>query len=41
MAGYYIPGADAGKPVHFIGRWQSTRGDKGQISVTVSATVRG
>lgn len=34
-------GADAGKPVHFIGRWQSTRGDKGPISETVSATVPG
>jgi hypothetical protein len=34
-------GADAGKPVHFIGRWVSTRGDKGPISETVSTTVPG
>jgi hypothetical protein len=34
-------GAEAGKPVHFIGRWVSTRGDKGPISETVSATVPG
>jgi hypothetical protein len=34
-------GADAGKAVHFIGRWVSTRGDKGPISETVSTTVPG
>jgi hypothetical protein len=34
-------GADAGKPVHFIGRWVSTRSEPGPISETVSTTVPG
>ncbi|MCH8273175.1 MAG: hypothetical protein IH851_00085 [Armatimonadetes bacterium] len=34
-------GADANKPVHFIGRWVSTRSEPGPISETVSATVVG
>jgi hypothetical protein len=34
-------GEDAGKTAHFIGRWVSTRGEPGPISVTVSATIPG
>lgn len=34
-------GADANATAHFIGRWVSTRGDKGPLSETVSATVPG
>lgn len=34
-------GADANKTVHFIGRWQNSRGEKGPLSETVSATVTG
>ena len=34
-------GADANKTVHFLGRWQNSRGEKGPLSETVSATVTG
>jgi len=34
-------GQDANKTVHFIGRWQNSRGEKGPLSETVSATVTG
>jgi hypothetical protein len=34
-------GSDANKTVHFIGRWQNSRGEKGPLSETVSATVTG
>lgn len=34
-------GSDANKTVHFIGRWQNTRGEHGPLSETVSATVPG
>lgn len=32
-------GAEANQTAHFMGRWQSTRGDRGPLSETVSATV--
>jgi hypothetical protein len=32
---------DAGKTVHFVGRWQNTRGEHGPLSETVSATAPG
>lgn len=31
--------ADGGKTIHYLGRWQTTRGDKGPFSATTSATV--
>ncbi|MBI5706276.1 MAG: hypothetical protein HZC36_04730 [Armatimonadetes bacterium] len=34
-------GSEANQTAHFIGRWVSTRGDKGPLSETVSATVPG
>lgn len=34
-------GDEANQTAHFIGRWVSTRGDKGPLSETVSATVPG
>lgn len=34
-------GSDANATAHFIARWVSTRGDKGPLSETVSATVPG
>jgi hypothetical protein len=34
-------GADAGKIVHYLGRWVSTRGDHGPWSPVVSATLTG
>jgi len=34
-------GSEANQTAHFIGRWQSTRGDRGPLSETVSATVPG
>ena len=34
-------GQDANKTVHFVGRWQNNRGEKGPLSETVSATVVG
>jgi len=33
--------SDANKTVHFIGRWQDSRVEKGPLSETVSATVTG
>lgn len=32
-------GADAGKPVHYLGRWKNTRGEVGPWSETVIATI--
>lgn len=32
-------GADAGKPVHYLGRWKNTRGEFGPWSETVVATI--
>lgn len=34
-------GAEANQTAHFIGRWVNTRGEKGPLSETVSATVPG
>lgn len=34
-------GLNANKTVHFVGRWQNSRGEKGPLSETVSATVTG
>ena len=31
--------ADGGKTIHYLARWQTTRGDKGPMSATTSATV--
>lgn len=31
--------ADGGKTIHYLGRWQTTRGDKGPFSATTSATL--
>ena len=31
--------ADGGKTIHYLARWQTTRGDKGPFSATASATV--
>ena len=40
-AGAIGKGSDANKTVHFVGRWQNNRGEKGPLSETVSATVTG
>ena len=34
-------GSDAGKTVHYLGRWVSTRGEHGPWSAVVSATITG
>lgn len=34
-------GSDANQTAHFIGMWVSTRGEKGPLSETVSATITG
>ena len=29
--------ADGGKTIHYLGRWQTTRGEEGPLSATVGA----